>query len=130
LLHPQVLKVRRKVLGAEGSAARIRRSGSSGLGWFSSYQASGNWLSAIEGRLEEFPFTLDTCERVRSSVPELDSGPSRQLLDDASDQDLSRLCHGAHHGGDVDGDPARSVLEHLPFPGMDPRPDLESERAF
>lgn len=82
-------------------------------------------LSTLQGRLEEFPFTLDALERVRSSPPESDTGTSHQILDQARDQDLSWPCHSAHPGGDVDGDPVRSVLEHFAFPGMDPRPDLE-----
>src|SRR5215207_6503447 len=85
-------------------------------------------LSTVQGRLEEFPFTLDAVERVPSSVPEADTGTSRQVLDRAGDQDLSRPRQRAHPGGDVHRDPARAVLEHFAFPGMDPHPDLEPER--
>ena len=47
----QIVDVRREVVGASAAGlTRIRRSGSTVSGLFSSYQASGNWLRTLNER--------------------------------------------------------------------------------
>src|SRR5262249_55555821 len=77
----------------------------------------------------ETPLPGHAVEVVRATVHETQAGASDQLLDGAGDENLARCSARRYSCADVNGDAADVVAHHCALARVQPRSDLDPQRA-
>lgn len=75
----------------------------------------------------ELPNTWNALEFVFASLGELDFRPDHQVLYRATHQSLARVSLRGDTGCEMDGDTPEIVSAHRTLPGVQARPDLQSD---
>src|SRR5215218_4890228 len=80
-------------------------------------------------KCEQLPGTLDTLQRLWSTVVQGDVRAYDQVPYRPGGKDLTRSSRRHHPGRDVDGDAADIAIAQLDLTGVQPRSDLEPDAA-